>query len=67
MSFDYFSSLDQEAKLRYVRKLNAIKMTECPYRLPADAWKNDPTKWSDVEYPDIFDYLINEPGEYKVF
>ena len=46
MSFVYLSSLDQEAKPWYVWNLNVIKMTECPYRLPADSWKNDPTKWA---------------------
>ena len=28
----------------------------------SDAWKNDPTKWPDLEFPDIYVYLIETPG-----
>ena len=62
MPYDYYSNLNLEFKLRYEKKLELIKMTDCPYRLPADLWKNDPTRWPVVEYGDIYDYLINTPG-----
>ena len=29
----------------------------CPYRLPADAWVDDPTQWPPLSYPDFFNFL----------
>lgn len=34
----------------------------CPYQLPGDAWVDDPTKWPSLEWPEVYDYLINTPG-----
>ena len=67
MSYDYLDSLDTEARNRYLHKLRAIGLKDCPYRLPADAWMNDPTQWPDIECPDIYDYLINTPGKKVTF
>lgn len=63
MSYSYFDSLDGEARTRYQKLIKVAKLQECPYRLPADVWINDPTKWPEIEYPDVYDYLINTPGK----
>ena len=62
MSYAYFENLDVESKKRYREKLSVANLTECPYKLPAGLWINDPTKWPEIEYGDIYDYLINTPG-----
>ena len=34
----------------------------CPYQLPGDAWIDNHTKWPSLEWPEVYDYLINTPG-----
>ena len=63
MSYKYFDSLKEESRSHYLKKLQAVQLNECPYRLPADVWLDDPTQWPDIEYPDVYDYLINTPGQ----
>ena len=50
MSYEYFDELQDEAKSRYKKKLEAVGLNECPYRLPANDWVNDPTKWPEIDY-----------------
>lgn len=54
--------LQGEAKDRYLKKLQDCDLTECPYLIPEDAWVNQPTSWPSLEYPDMYEYLINTPG-----
>ena len=63
MAYNYLDGLNAEAKHRYFKKLDTVKLKDCPYRLPADSWLNDPRQWPNIEYPDIYDYLINTPGK----
>ena len=51
-----------EAKARYYKKLKDVDLDCCPYQIPFDTWKNDPTKWPDLEFPEIHVYLIETPG-----
>ena len=51
-----------EAKARYYKKLKDVDLDSCLYQIPSDAWKNDRTKQSDLESPDIYVYLIKTPG-----
>ncbi len=67
MSYEYFDVLKSEAKTRYLKKLEAVELKECPYHLPAEIWSDDPSKWPKIEYPDIYDYLINTPGKLTNF
>ena len=34
-----------ESKSRYSEKLKRVNLDLCPYQIPADSWKNDPTKF----------------------
>ena len=47
-----------ESKSRYSEKLKRVNLDLCPYQIPADSWKNYPTKWPALEYPDIYHYLV---------
>ena len=51
-----------ETKARYYKKLKDVDLNCCLYQIPFDAWKNDPTKWPDLEFPEIHVYLIETPG-----
>ena len=47
------------------KKLGTVKLKKCPYGLPADVWKDNPALWPELEYPEVYDYLINTSGVYK--
>ena len=71
MSTDSLSGMARE---HYIRKLQCLysmvgeneeKCLESldPYKLPEDKWVDDVSKWPPVEYPDLYRYLIEAPGE----
>ena len=62
MSYNYSDLLSPKAKSRYKQKLAAAGLADCPYRLPAGVWEDDPTSWPDLHYADLFNYLIHTPG-----
>jgi hypothetical protein len=62
MSLDYIDNLEGLSRGRYDEKLRAAGLPHCPYRLPADKWVNDPSKWPDVTFPDVYFYLVFTPG-----
>ncbi|XP_053391418.1 uncharacterized protein LOC128554195 [Mercenaria mercenaria] len=62
MSYDYYDKLNDEQKVRYKAKIGAAGLDQCPYRLPGDCWVNNPARWPKLEYPDVYEYLINTPG-----
>ena len=64
MSYDYFNTLNDESRTRYSKKLENVKLKECPYLLPANTQKDTPTLWTELEYPEVYDYFINTPGVY---
>jgi hypothetical protein len=62
----YASSLPIEAKLRYVSKLAYNKGTSFlpdPYAL-STGWVDDPAVWPDLQFGDIYCYLIETPGQF---
>ena len=62
MSYEYSEKLNSVARERYLAKLQAAGLESCPYKEEAGRWINDPTKWPDVQYPDIYCYLVETPG-----
>ncbi|XP_047136829.1 uncharacterized protein LOC105846151 isoform X1 [Hydra vulgaris] len=62
--YEYFEKLDFNAAERYKNKLAILGINQCPYKFPADAWKDDPTEWPSVQYHDVYHYLIKSP---KIF
>lgn len=67
MSYGYIKSLDSASHGRYIQKLQSVGLDECPYDFPADKWINDPTHWPEVQYPDIYSYLVETPGNYPYY
>jgi len=61
MSYDYYNTLDSSHQELYDSKLSAAGVEMCIYRMPEDSWCNNPRKWPQVEYGDIYSYLIDFP------
>lgn len=53
---------DERGKQRYKEKLDGVGLDVSPYDIAADAWIDDPSRWPDLEWPEVHDYLINSPG-----
>ncbi|XP_041371313.1 uncharacterized protein LOC121384798 [Gigantopelta aegis] len=62
MSYDYYDSLESQVKGRYDGKLAIINCHMCPYRLPAGVWKNQPMEWPELQWGDVYSFLIESPG-----
>ena len=64
MYSSYFESLDYGSQKRYVEKLKAPGGVEIldPYNIADDLWMDNPAKWPDVEFGDIYTYLIDTKG-----
>ena len=62
MSYQYEENLPREASKRYQEKIKLLGLSKCPYKLPADDWKDDPAEWPTLAYYNIYHYLIKRPG-----
>ena len=62
MSYQYEENLPREASKRYQEKIKLLGLSKCPYKLPADDWKDDPTEWPHLTYYNTYHYLIKSPG-----
>ena len=60
--FNYASSLPAASLSQYNEKLEILNM-DFPYRLPADKWCTDPTKWPNITLWELQDYLRKHPGQ----
>ena len=56
--------LSVEGRKRYREKLQVAKLKECPFRLPEGSWYSDLIAWPELQYPNLYDYLINSPCMY---
>ncbi|XP_041362106.1 uncharacterized protein LOC121378072 [Gigantopelta aegis] len=65
MAYRYMDELPVEALVRYKAKLDIVGLHQCPYKLKADEWTNNPKQWPKIEYPDVYHYLINTPGVFS--
>ena len=59
----YFASLTYTAQKRYVEKLKEFFL-EDPFAIADDRWSEDLSKWPDVEFDDVYTYLIDTKGVY---
>jgi len=66
MAYNYFDQLDSSAKGRYRGKLLLINCDDCPYKLPGGVWENNPCSWPDLQYGDVYSYLIESPGKFRL-
>ena len=64
---EYFKKLPKNAKRLYEEKLIAIGLDDVekydPFLNSMD-WKDDVSKWPEVEFGQIYVYLIDSPGPY---
>ena len=59
------SMLDYEAKKRYKEKLSTkSEILPDPYSLFEEEWIDNITKWTSIEFSDVYNYLINSTGHY---
>ena len=62
MSFCYLEVLCRTDQTRYRKKLPALLIDTCAYKLPAGSWVDDPTKWPGIEWPDVSYYFVDTSG-----
>ena len=59
----YFSSLNYNAKKRYLEKLKKDGFNlEDPFSIKDDQWSEDLSQWPELEFGDIYGYLIDTEG-----
>ena len=65
MASDYLSSVDYLAQKRYSEKLQikGVSLPD-PYELGDELWSDDMSLWPDLQYGDIYNYLIELKGQY---
>lgn len=61
----YYYGLEETAKQRYRQKVERAGLVDDPYvtleqRIQSEDWQN----WPRIEYPDIYNYLIQTPSIY---
>ena len=63
---EYYSKLTYEAKRRYKKKLTMENREDLPdlFCIKQEKWVDDLKLWPNVEYGDIYNYLINTKGLY---
>jgi hypothetical protein len=59
--YSYQETLNGESLSRYKSKLNVINCKDCPYKLPAGVFEKNMCKWPDLQYGDVYSYLIESP------
>ena len=64
MIYNYHDTLSGKDGVRYDKHLEMIGLQKCPYKIKGDAWISDIQIWLDIEYAQIFNYLINYPRKY---
>lgn len=70
MLSDYVKSLSDSDQLRYAEKLTlksrngSVTVLADPYLIEPSEWSEDLSLWPDVQYGNIYNYLIESRGEY---
>ena len=68
MTSEYFSSLDYLAQKRYSEKLQvqgvSLPALPDPYVLGDEVWSEYMSLWPDLQYGDVYNYLIESKGQY---
>jgi hypothetical protein len=61
----YIDSLPESSIGRYNEKLSLVGLEKCPYEMIEDVWSIDPSRWPQMQYHDLYHYLIKSPGMLK--
>ena len=63
----YYNGLSPSDKHSYLTKLtlvsSGIRLLD-PFAIPPCQWLNDETKWPSIQWPEIYNYLIDTPSVY---
>ena len=60
---DYQQGLSSSQKELYRRKVELLRIPD-PYTIPQEKWKDDVASWPQVEFGQIYTYLIDTPGQF---
>jgi hypothetical protein len=63
----YIDSLPESSIGRYNEKLSLVGLEKCPNEMIEDVWSIDPSRWSQMQYHDLYHYLIKSPGKLKEY
>ena len=47
--------------------LSLLRIEKCPYQLPEDEWVDNVEEWPQLEYHDLYHYLIKSPSMYLYY
>ncbi|KAH7979269.1 hypothetical protein HPB49_008912 [Dermacentor silvarum] len=61
---EYVQSLPEIARQRYAEKLE-VRGNQYPDPYTISVWKNDPKRWPNARFGDIYVYLLHTPGPYS--
>lgn len=68
---DYVKSLSLIDQQRYISKLQVKSTNEAviviidPYLLQSSEWSDDISLWPEVQYGNIYNFLIESPGDFS--
>jgi len=60
---NYMDTLHDDALEWHKQKLKVAGLLDCPFRSLVDQWHDDPKEWPEVQYKDIYHYLVHFPGK----
>ena len=63
---EYYSQLEADAKKRYNEKLDIIGQVDDPYIFVSGLAITEAPSIPDIEYPDIYNFLINTPSPRRI-
>ena len=61
---ELYLQLDPLGKTRYKEKLKMLQLCTDPYLVDRNAWSTEKSLFPQIEFPDIFVYLISSPSPY---
>ena len=64
MDSQYLHGLPADARARCEKKLAISDLKCCPYLMLARSWINNPIEWPEVDYGDVYPYLVETPGNF---
>lgn len=60
----YSGSLSTKDREAYFKKLTLTNGRQLPDPCLINEWENDVSKWPDIQWPDIYLYLVEKPSVY---
>ena len=61
--YGYSEGLTPTEQSRYIAKLKLLGVARCPFKEDEGIWSTNIKEWPQLQYPDVYDYLINTARE----